>query len=178
MCSVLRTKNKQTKKKKPLQGIFPFARWSICTLQLACRVLCWCFDDEPGVYCSPSSSSSSPGTQTTSTGASGSHLQSAKLPQREAPASSLAHSLAASSTGRVGKCLQWFPSKSGSLGSTTFAATGEPRQVALGWVRLAAARWPPFSFPPGQDGSEGYDSVCVRVQETRGVFVQHLPRMK
>lgn len=69
--------------------------------------------------------------------------------------------LAASSTGHVGKCLQWFPSKSGSLSSTTLTATGEPRQVVLGWVRLAAARWPTFSFPPGQDSSEGLNSACV-----------------
>lgn len=103
------------------------------------------------------------GTRTTPTGTTGSHLQSVKLPQQEAP---LTRSLAASSTGHVGKCLQWFPSKSGSLGSTTFAATGEPRQVALGWVRLAAARWPSFSFPPVQDSSKGLDScVCACVRE-------------
>lgn len=95
--------------------------------------------------------------------------------QRSSPSERplLARSLAASTTGRVGKCLQWFPSKSGSLGSTTFAAagaTGEPRQVALGWVRLAAARWPPFSFPPGQGSSKG-TTLCARVFQRQEAFL-------
>lgn len=169
MCSVLRTKNKQTKKKKPLQGIFPFARWSICTLQLACRVLCWCFDDEPGVYCSPSSSSSSPGTQTTSTGASGSHLQSAKLPQREAPASSLAHSppLPQAVLGNV--CNGFHPNLGHSVPprSQQQVSRGRLRWVGFAWQRPAGR---PSLFHRARTAARG-TTRCACVFGRQGAFL-------